>query len=202
MRSLLLILCIVISQTLNAEVKVLAFAGSTRTDSYNKKLIHNAANLATELGASVTVVDLKDYPIPFYDADLEKEQGMPANAKKLRDLMMQSQVVFIASPQYNASVSAVLKNAIDWASRNEQGKHSRDAFQDKKFVLMSASTGKRGGAKGLIHLRTILEDAGANVIAEQISVPNAGNAFDDSGKLKDPALQQELGKLITEALKQ
>src|SRR5689334_4690376 len=94
-----------------AELKVLAFAGSTRADSYNKKLVREAAEKAREMGALVTVIDLKDYPMPLYDADLESKNGMPENVKKLRQIMMAHDAMIIASPEYNASMSAVLKNA-------------------------------------------------------------------------------------------
>lgn len=93
----ILIAMLAVAGPLAAETKILAFAGSTRKDSCNKKLINNAAEIARKLGATVTVIDLKDYPIPFYDADLEKDQGMPENAKKIRNMMLESKGVIIAS---------------------------------------------------------------------------------------------------------
>ena len=100
--------------------KILAFAGSTRTDSYNKKLVKIAAAGATESGADVTVIDLQDFAMPLYDGDLE-QQGLPPNARKLKDLMLSHQGFLISSPEYNSSISGVLKNTIDWTPRQSQG---------------------------------------------------------------------------------
>lgn len=179
-----------------AEIKILAFAGSTREDSVNKKLVIEAADLAQQMKATTTVLDLKDYPIPFYDGDLEAEQGMPENAKHLRRLMVQSDIILIASPEYNGSLSGLLKNAIDWASRSEQGGSSREAFKGKKFVIMSASPGSSGRAKGLGHLRAILEHIGGTVMPQQVVVAGAYQAFDEQGHLKDLKVKVELQQLI------
>lgn len=199
-KSFLLILCLSFSTSLYAQIKVLAFAGSSRTDSVNKKLALEAAKIARELGAEAQFIDLKDYPLPLYDADLEKK-GMPENAKSIRQLLINSQVILIASPEYNASISALLKNTIDWASRSEKGGPSREAFKDKKFILMSAYPGSKESTRGLPHLRTIIEDIGGIVIAQQFVVPNAYQAFDEEGHLKDPRMQAELKKLILETIK-
>ncbi|QLH35409.1 MAG: NAD(P)H-dependent oxidoreductase [Parachlamydiaceae bacterium] len=190
-----------LNATLQAEPTVLAFAGSLRKDSCNKKLINQAASIARELGAQVIQIDLKDFPIPLYDGDLEEAEGMPENAKYIRQLMINSQVIFIASPDYNHSVSAVLKNVLDWTSRSENAERSREAFQGKKFAIMSASPSKSGGAKGLSHLRDILLDQKAIVLERQISIPYAYEAFDEQGGLKDLNLKSDLYLLIEEALK-
>lgn len=195
-----LLLCLAVTMNLNAQTKVLAFAGSTRVDSSNKKLIAEAANLAKGMGADVTLIDLKDYPIPFYNADLETSSGMPENAKRIRNLMIDSQVILIASPEYNGSLSALLKNTLDWASRNEQGGSSREAFKGKKFALMSASPGSGGGARGLGHLRTIIENVGGTVVPTQVSIPNSYQAFDEKGNLKNEAERTALMNLISQTL--
>lgn len=186
----------------NANTKVLAFAGSTREASLNKKLVRQAVAFATQAGADVTFIDLKDYAMPFYDGDLEETGGMPANARALRQMMVDSQVIFIASPCYNDSIPAVLKNALDWASRGENGGSSREAFKGKKFVLMSASPGKAGGVKALVHLRTIIDDIGGSgtVVLQQLALPQANVAFDENGQLKDPKWNQELQELVIQAL--
>lgn len=198
---LLLAVCLSLTAMLSAESRVLAFAGSTREDSANKKLVLEAAHIARQLGAEATFIDFKDYQIPFYDGDLEKE-GMPENAVKLRKLMIESDVIIIASPNYNGSFSAILKNAIDWTSRNEEGGSSREAFTGKKVVLMSASPGKGGGAGGLPPLRTLIENIGGKgvVISKQITLPNAYTAFDDQGKLLDAAKELEIKDLLQEVL--
>lgn len=183
-----------------AQMNVLVFAGSTRTNSYNKQLAHQAALLAQKMGAQVTEIDLTDYPMPFFDEDLESSQGMPENARAFRNLLIQHQAVVIASPEYNGSLSATLKNAIDWATRDEKGKSSREAFKNKKFAILSASPSSKGGSQGLIHLRFILERIGAQVVPTQVSVPNAYEAFDEKGALKDKKLQTLLQSEITELL--
>lgn len=194
-------LSIVITSVLGAEpTKVLAFAGSTREGSVNKKLVTDAADVARKMGATVTVIDLKNYALPFFDEDLEAKEGIPAKAKEIRQMMNESQVIMIASPEYNGSLSAVLKNVIDWASRDEEGK-STTAFRGKKFVIMSSSPGGGGGVRGLVHLRAILGNLGGNVVAEQLTVPNGFDAFDDQGQLKDPATQQKLEHLVQSALR-
>ncbi len=199
MWKLLVVVCIAFSTNLSAEIKILAFSGSSREDSANKKLIQEAASIAREKKANVTVLDLKDYPIPFYDGDLETKEGMPLKARQLRQLMIQSNVIVIASPEYNGSLPAVLKNVIDWASRSENGSYSLEAFKGKKFIIMSASPGGGGGARGLTHLRTILENLGGTVLTQQLVLPDAYNAFNPDGHLKDPKLKSELQQLMEAA---
>ncbi|MCI0381760.1 MAG: NAD(P)H-dependent oxidoreductase [Chlamydiae bacterium] len=191
-----LLICLVFSSTVIAETRVLAFAGSTRRDSYNKKLLAEAAQLARQLGAIVTIVDLKDLPMPFYDADLEQKEGMPINTKRLRKLMKESSAVIISSPQYNCSIPAVLKNALDWASRGKNGQESKEAFKGKKFAIMSASPSKKGGAKGLEHLRAIIKDCGGEVIQNQVSIGYAHQAFNSQGELENPQSKEELAQVI------
>ncbi len=196
----LILLCLTIAAPLSAELNVLALAGSTREGSVNQKLVLEAAELACGMNAHVTVFNFKGCPIPIYEADLEASCGMPENAKKLRQLMLQSDVILIASPEYNGSVTPLLKNAIDWASRSETAGFSRDAFKGKKFVIMSASPGSGGGARGLAQLRPILETLGGIVMPQQVVVPDAYNAFDEQGHLKSPKLKSELQQLIEAAL--
>lgn len=196
----LIILCVALTTTLSAEVNVLAFAGSTREDSVNKKLVKEAATAAHQVGAKVTFINLKDYPMPFYDEDLETRDGMPTKAKQFRQLMLQSDVILIASPEYNGSISGVLKNAIDWASRNEDGGGSREAFKGKKFVIMSASPGASGGARGLVHLRGIIEHIGGTVIPQQVVIPDAYNAFDAQGHLKNNDQRKDIQQLVQAVL--
>lgn len=196
----LIFLCLCVSMTLKAEINVLAFAGSTRKDSVNKKLVKEAAVIAKDLGANVTLIDLKDFDMPFFDGDLETNQGMPAKAKELQDLFLRSQVIILSAPEYNGSLSGVLKNAIDWITRKLGGGSSREAFVGKKFVLLSASPGTMGGARGLGHLRTIIQNIGGNVVQGQVTVPDAYNAFDNEGHLKNEKVKEELRQLIKTAL--
>lgn len=194
------IACLAFTGAAIADVKVLAIAGSTRAASINKKLLTEAADMAQKLGAEVTIVNLNDYPMPFFDEDLEKEHGMPAKAKQLRKQMIQSNVILIASPEYNGSLPAVLKNMIDWASRSEKGEGSREAFLGKTFVIMSTSPGQGGGARVLGHLRTIIENVGGKVIEQQVAVPNGYAAFDAQGHLIDAALKASLEQAVKSAV--
>jgi chromate reductase len=196
----LLFLSLVCTSLLSAETKVLVFSGSLRQDSFNKKLAREAANMARQSGAAVMVIDLRDYPMPFYDEDLEAQRGMPENAKQLRKFMKESNAIIIASPEYNGSVSGVLKNAIDWASRNEQGQPSRDAFKDKQFAIISASPGGGGGSRGLKHLRSIIQNIGGEVVALEVSVPDAFDAFTPQGNLKSPQLRDQLKQEVQQLL--
>jgi chromate reductase, NAD(P)H dehydrogenase (quinone) len=181
-------------------IKVLAFAGSTRKDSINKKLVLIAAEIARKKGASVTFIDLKEYPIPLYDGDLEESEGMPKNAKYIRNLMLESSAIIIATPEYNGSISAVLKNALDWVSRSEDSNASRGAFKGKKFAVMSTSPSKKGGLNGLNHLSFILENLGGKVVSIKVAVPNGFEAFNEVGQLRDEKIAKELDQEIDELL--
>jgi len=197
MHIIFFLLCLCLSLQLNAETNVLLFAGSTRKDSYNKKLIAEAAAIVQKMGAKATLIDLKDYPMPFYDGDLEAESGMPEMAKRLQKLMIASDVIIISSPEYNSSIPAVLKNAIDWTSRAETGGSSRIAYKDKKFMLLSVSPGSGGGKRALVHLRAIIEAIGGTVMQKQLSVPHASKAFDTKQEIP---VKHELQELLSEAI--
>jgi chromate reductase, NAD(P)H dehydrogenase (quinone) len=176
--------------------KILAFAGSLRKDSYNKKLVKIAIKGAQEAGAEVTYIDLKDYPLPVYDQEIEETQGIPENAIKLKELMLQHDGFLVSSPEYNSSISAALKNVIDWVSRPS----SKDevylcAFIDKAVALLSASPGALGGLRGLVHVRSIFSNIFSLVIPQQKSIPSADKAFDENGQLKDPKQQQDVMKI-------
>lgn len=166
--------------------RILAFAGSLRTHSLNKKLVRYAAEMAKAEGAEITTIDLRDYPLPLFDGDLEEREGLPENAKKLKAMFREHDGLLIASPEYNSSITAVLKNAMDWVSRAEsEGEPSLVAFRGKVAALMSASPGALGGLRGLVHLRVILGNLGVIVLPEQVAVPKAHEAFDEQGLLKD-----------------
>lgn len=171
-------------------VKVLAFAGSLRKDSYNKQLARCAADAARAAGAEVTFVDLAELPMPIFDEDLEKRDGMNPNARKFKELLIAHQGLLIASPEYNSSVSASLKNAIDWASRPEPGEPGLIAFAGKVAGLMAASPGALGGLRGLVTLRMILSNIQVLVLPEQIALTQAHEAFNADGSLKDAKKQE------------
>jgi NAD(P)H-dependent FMN reductase len=177
--------------------KILAFAGSAREASYNKLLVKIAAEGARAAGAEVTYLDLRDLPIPLFDEDLEAKEGIPENARKLKELMMAHQGLLIASPEYNGSITAVLKNAIDWASRPLPGEPplALSCFRDKVAALMSASPGALGGLRGLNHVRSILTGVGVLVLPDQRSISKAYEAFDADGRLKEPQQQAAVEQL-------
>ena len=165
--------------------KILAFAGSSRIDSFNKKLVKVAAEGAREAGAEVTFIDLRDYPMPMYDGDLESKDGLPENAKKLKKIFLEHQGLLISSPEYNSSISALLKNTIDWVSRPEHGEAPLACYDQKVVGLMAASPGLLGGLRGLVTVRSIFGNIKCTVIPEQVEVAKAGEAFNENGSLKD-----------------
>lgn len=175
--------------------KILAFAGSTRIESFNKKLVKIAAVGARAAGAEVTLIDLRDFPMPLYDGDLEAQEGLPENAKKLKALFLSHDGLLLACPEYNSSITGVLKNAIDWVSRPAPGEAPLACFTGKVAVLMSASPGALGGLRGLVHVRAILGNIQVLVLPDQMAVPKAGDAFTADGNLKEPKQQAAVEKL-------
>jgi chromate reductase, NAD(P)H dehydrogenase (quinone) len=182
-------------------MKLLFVAGSARQASFNKKLAHLGTEIARANGIAATFADLSDYPMPIYDGDLEAAEGPPENARKLKALMTIHDGIFIAAPEYNASMAPLLKNAIDWVSRiKDEGEVPLQVFKSRVFALGAASPGAFGGIRGLMHLRQSLElGLGALVLPDQIAVPRAMEAFDDHGHLKDKA-NQELLKVVISKL--
>src|SRR5215467_10284133 len=175
--------------------RILAFAGSTRRESFNKKLVSIAAKGARDAGAEVTLIDLKDFPLPLFDQDLEAEQGMPENGKKLKQLFIDHDGLLLSCPEYNSSITAVLKNTIDWVSRPVPNEPPLAGFTGKIASLMSASPGALGGLRGLVHVRAILGNIGVLVLPDQVAVPKAQEAFTPEGTLKDTATQAKVQKL-------
>jgi chromate reductase len=184
--------------------RILAFAGSLRKESYNKKLAQIAAAGARRAGAEVTYIDLKDYPLPIFDEDLEKASGLPENGRKLKTLFLEHDGILLAAPEYNSSITAVLKNTIDWVSRPVQGEPPLACFAGKVATLMSASPGGLGGLRGLVHVRAILGNINVIVLPDQLAIARAFETFADDGSLKDPKQQagvEGLGKTLAEFLK-
>ena len=183
--------------------KILAFAGSTRMDSFNKKLIRVAVTGAQAAGADVTLIDLRDFPLPVYDGDLEVRDGLPPAAKQFKQLLLANQGLLIASPEYNSSIPGGLKNAIDWASRSEPGEMPLACFVGKTAALMSASPGGLGGLRGLVHLRAMLGNIHVLVLPDQFAVSRAHEAFNPDGSLKDARQQsavESLGRELARVL--
>lgn len=166
-----------------SKVKLLAFSGSARKDSFNQRLVENAARAAETAGAEVTVINLGDFPMPIVNQDLEAESGLPDKARELKQLFVDHDGFLIASPEYNSSIAPLLKNALDWISRAEGDEAPLVAYKGKVAGLISSSPGALGGLRGLVHLRSILGNIGTHVLPEQVAVGGAFKAFDDDGKL-------------------
>ncbi len=184
--------------------RILAFGGSLRRDSFNQKLAAIAAEGAREAGADVTLVALRDFPLPVFDQDLEAAEGMPEAAKKLKQLFREHHGLLIASPEYNSSITAALKNAIDWVSRAESvDEPPLVAFTGKTAILCAASPGALGGLRGLVHVRAILGNIGVTVLPDQVAVSKAHEAFGEDGSLaneKQAAKVKNLGTQLARHL--
>jgi chromate reductase, NAD(P)H dehydrogenase (quinone) len=164
--------------------RILVFAGSNRTGSVNGKLAAAGAVALAKAGAEVTHVSLADYDMPIFDEDLEKADGIPSNAIRLGKMIAEHDGLMIVSPEYNASVSPLLKNTIDWVSRiSKIDGRAVKPFQGKIAALCSVSPGALGGIRGLYHLRAIAMNVGMTIITEQCAVPNASQAFNEDGSL-------------------
>ena len=180
--------------------KILVIPGSLRTGSFNVKLAALATKELALADADVTRISLADYPLPIYDADLAKSE-LPQNAIRLKQLVGNHGGIFIASPEYNASIAPLLKNAIDWISVvRERDEPQLYTFQNRAFALGAASPGRSGGMQSLITLRQVLAiGCRAFVVPEQVTIPNAAEAFDASDELKDARAAAQL-KLVVRKL--
>ena len=168
--------------------KILAFSGSIRRESWNRKLIQTAVDAARAAGGEVTLIDLADYPLPLYNGDLEDKEGLPDSALRLKALFKDHDALLISSPEYNSSIPPLLKNSIDWVSREWQGESGLVPYQNKVAAIMGASPGMLGGMRMLPHLRQILNTLGVLVLPGQFSLSHADQAFaPENGALKSPA---------------
>lgn len=182
--------------------KILAFAGSLREASWNKQLLKIAVAVARDAGAEVEHITLNDHALPILSQDLE-EIAAPENLPGLRDLFDWADALMIASPEYNGSLPAVLKNTLDWLSRPAMhGEDYEQSFANKRVAIMSTSPGRMGGSRALKHLREILTILGCKVCTEQVSVASASRSFDSEGQLTDPATVQEVVNLVEQFVAQ
>lgn len=182
-------------------IRILAFAGSARKDSYNKVIVKIAAQGATEAGAKVTLVDLADFPMPLMNEDLEQQSGIPDKAQKFKQLLMEHDALLIASPEHNSAYSALLKNTIDWASRRSEGEKPLEAFSGKVAGIMAASPGALGGLRGLAALRMLLENIGVMVLPNQKAVSKVSALLNEQGVIDDEqtiASLKRIGKELVE----
>jgi NAD(P)H-dependent FMN reductase len=163
--------------------KILVLAGSARLDSVNRKLARETVEALRNSGVEATLADLRDFPMPIYDGDLEAGQGMPPAAAALKQLAREHDGFAIASPEYNGSFPALLKNALDWISRPEPGDRPLEVFRGKVAAILSASPSPGGGKRGLHQLRELLEMMSVTVIPEQLTVAKSSAAFSATGQL-------------------
>lgn len=176
--------------------QILAFSGSARRESLNKKLLAVAVQAAREAGGEVTLIDLNDYPLPLYHGDFEDAEGLPANAAKLVGLIARHQALLIASPEYNSLITPLLKNTIDWCTRAEP-----NPLAGKVAAIVSASPGAYGGVRSAQVARQLLLHLGCHVIPAQCSLPHADEAFGGDGRLKDPRTQKAALKVAAELVR-
>lgn len=176
--------------------RILVFGGSIRTGSFSAQLAALAAKELSILDAEVSLISLADFPLPIYDGDLEAKKGVPENARKLRTMMNAHSGIYIATPEYNASVPPLLKNAIDWVSRSGAG--GEDPYRRCIFTLGATSNGRFGGYRALMALRTVLElGLQALVLPNQVALSHVGQAFDEAGNLKDETVAKLLRTSLT-----
>ena len=182
------------------KAKILAFAGSVRKGSWNHRLVQEAARVAESAGADVTVIHLSDFPLPLFDQDLEAENGMPQEAVRLKEIFANHNGLLLSCPEYNSSITPLLKNVIDWVSRPAtQDESPLSSYAGKTAGLMAASPGGFGGLRGLRHVREILGNIGVLVTPKQFALGSAHSAFDEEGKLVD-AKQASMLKACVEQL--
>ena len=190
---------------MSKQPKILAFAGSLREKSYNKRVLKVAMEGAKKAGAEVTFVDLKDYPLPLYNADLQDTQGFPPIATAFQRLLLEHDGLLIASPEYNASLPAVLKNTIDWTSRANGNIKLIECFKGKTAAIMTASPGAFGGIRCLAHLRDILTILLVHTLPTEIAVAKVGGVFDgDTDQITNENVRvilEDLGKSLADILR-
>jgi NAD(P)H-dependent FMN reductase len=181
--------------------KILILPGSARRDSVNRKLAAVAARLVTEEGAEAVLVDPAEFPLPLYDSDLEEAGGLPAAAKSLKKLFLVADAVIFVSPEYNSSVTPLMKNFIDWVSRAESdAEPPLAAFKGKVAGLLAASPGALGGLRGLVHLRAILGNLGVLVVPKQFALGAAYGKFDENGQPADGSVRNGVKAVVAEVI--
>jgi len=184
--------------------KILALAGSLRKHAYSKRVLKTAIKGAADAGAEVTYIDLGDYPMPLYNADDHERDGFDENALKLQKLLHAHDGLLVASPEYNGSLSGVLKNALDWTSRPSGEFKMGEVFGGKVGAIITESPGAFGGLRCLGHLRSILSILGVNVLPSEIAVSKVHGMFDGDDEAMTDAkmkkLLEDLGASLVDTL--
>lgn len=180
-------------------IRILAICGSTRKQSFNSRLLAYCIELIQQQNMPVTLLQLQDYPLPLYNGDLEEAEGIPQSALAIKQLMREHQGFLIASPEYNGSITPMLKNVLDWASRAEPEEAPLSSYRGKTAALISASPGALGGLRAMVHLRDIMKNLGCITIPEQLNLGSAHKAFDNQGTLLD-GTQNQRAQMLCEKL--
>jgi chromate reductase len=182
-------------------LKILVIPGSLRTGSHNAKLAAAAAYEFAQAGVDVTRISLGDFPLPIYDGDLQTKSGVPKNAVNLKRMIGAHHGVVIVTPEYNSSVPPLVKNTIDWVTRVQDAQETRgQVFREKPFAIAAASEGRLGGTRALAALRLILTACHTTVIANQLALSFADQAYDDTDRLKHPADIEALKALVRQLI--
>ena len=174
---------------------ILVFAGSARADSFNKRLARLAAERVREAGGMAKFADLRDYPMPLYDGDLEREQGVPEHSRRLKALLEEHTGLVVVSPEYNGFITPLLKNTLDWLSRPDDEREGLALFRNRVACVLSASPGGFGGMRSLALARQLLTNLGVTVLPDQLAVPRAAQAFTDAGDLADQGTRERLDQI-------
>ncbi len=176
---------------MSSSPRILAFSGSARRKSLNRKFLAVAVQAAREAGAEMTLLDLNDFGLPLYHGDLEDSAGLPENAVKLIELITQHDGLLIASPEYNSMITPLLKNTIDWCTRGDD-----NPFTGKVTAVISASPGMFGGVRSLKMAQALLQHLGTFVVPGQIVLAHADKAFDTGGGLTDERALRSVRALV------
>ncbi|MCE8015450.1 NAD(P)H-dependent oxidoreductase [Halomonas sp. MCCC 1A17488] len=181
--------------TTSTPPRILVFAGSARENSFNKRLARLAAERVEHAGGQATFIDLRDYPLPLYDGDLENREGLPASARSLQGLLADHQGLLLASPEYNGFITPLMKNTLDWMSRSDGERSGLALFTDQVAAVVSASPGALGGMRSLALIRQLLSNLGVTVLPSPLAVPRAAQAFGEDGQLADESQRERLDAL-------
>jgi len=182
-------------------IKLLTISGSARRDSVNLKLARVACGIAEEAGAEVELIDPREHVLPLYNQDLEESEGLPAAAKALKGKFLAADALLFCAPEYNSSITPLLKNLIDWVSRGESDDEPPlAAYRGKVAGLMAASPGGLGGLRGLVHLRAILGNIGVHVVPKQFALSGAYGKFEDDGSLKESGDVDKVAGVVREVV--
>jgi NAD(P)H-dependent FMN reductase len=178
--------------------RIVVMAGSRRREALSRRVAAACARALDAVGAEVERVELDDYPAPLYDGDLEAASGLPEAIVRLQRVLHASDGVLVVNPEYNGSLTPLLKNTLDWCSRPNPTDPERSGgkvYAGRAAAVVGSSPGALGGMRVLFHIRDVLGYLGMQVIPQQLAVGKAGEAVGDDDRLRDAAQQEMLDKL-------